>query len=166
MLSSNYWERVGAARAGEGRATLSHYQVLESQRLPRTLAALEGRTVNRADVLHSLAVVVVLLLGTAAVAADQPAEARMVTFLTPVQIEGTPLPPDTYMVKHVIEGQEHALVFVSAGSKKRHEHRVKCQVKSLAKKSAFTEQRFAEDSSGKRTIISLVFEGDDVEYVF
>lgn len=115
----------------------------------------------------SLSLGMVLLLGMLAAATDQPAaKAREVTFFTPVQIAGIAFPPDTYRITELTEGQDHVLVFASTTSKKRREYKVKCQVKPLPARSTYSEQRFVEDGAGKRTITSLVFEGDDVEYVF
>ncbi len=115
----------------------------------------------------SLHVVMLLLLGMAAVATDPPAaKPREVTFFDPVQIAGIAFPPDTYRITELAEGQDHVLVFASTTSRKRREYKVKCQVKPLPARSTYSEQRFVEDSAGNRTITSLVFEGDDVEYVF
>ncbi len=121
---------------------------------------------KRAELYASLAMAVVFLLGLTTLAAGQSIETREVTFLTPVQIAGTPFAPGTYRITHSMEGQDHVLVLTSNGSKKPHPRKVRCHVKSLPKKSAYSEQRFVEDSSGKRTITSMVFEGDEQEYVF
>ncbi len=115
----------------------------------------------------SLSLIMVLLLGMTAATTEQPAgKPREVTFFDPVEIAGISFPPDTYRITEVMEEQDHVLVFVSTRAKKPRERRVKCQVKPLPARSTYSEQRFVEDSAGKRTITSLVFEGDDVEYVF
>ncbi len=109
----------------------------------------------------------VLLVGVTAAATGQAAaKVRQVMFFDPVRIAGISFPADTYQVTEVVEGQDHVLVFASTTAKKRREYRVKCQVKPLPARSTYSEQRFVEDNAGKRTITSLVFEGDDVEYVF
>jgi hypothetical protein len=74
-----------------------------------------------------LIAIAVLILGTAAMAANQfgVADTRPVTFYDTVRVGDTLLPAGDYVVTHQMRGDEHIMVFTKQG-RKPVEARLKC----------------------------------------
>ena len=84
-----------------------------------------------------LIAIAVLILGTAAMAANQfgIAEKRDVTFYDSVRVGDTLLPAGDYVVTHQMRGDEHIMVFTKQG-RKPVEARLKCTLKPLSAPAA------------------------------
>ncbi len=119
----------------------------------------------------TLAVLFVLLsVSLAALAKDAPknnmgaGETRNITFVTPVKIAGASLPAGNYKVEHVMEGENHVMVFQSL-SKKEATARVNCQMIQLQKKAGETTQEY-DSLNGEKVLKALTFRGDTYRHQF
>ncbi len=94
-----------------------------------------------------------------------------VTFDTAVTAGGVQLPAGIYQARHVMEGQEHVLVFTLVQGLDKHnverrEFRVKCRMQPLQARADRTLKYFSQLPSGQRELTALVFEGDTSKHVF
>lgn len=87
-----------------------------------------------------------------------------VTFATPVRIGTVVLPAGEYVVRHVMQEQDHIMVFKSVQGKD--EVKVKCTLVPLAKKADHNEEIYKVDASNERVLQELVFRGDTSKHVF
>jgi len=88
-----------------------------------------------------------------------------ITLRAPAQVGESTLPAGTYRVTHVMENENHILVFKGVRGDKK-EYRINCKMRELPTPAAHDEQRFEEPSPKERILTSLVFAGDKVEHVF
>lgn len=119
----------------------------------------------------TLALLFVLLsVGVAALAKDVPknnmgaGETRNITFVTAVKIGGAALPAGNYRVEHVMEGENHVMVFQSL-TKKEATARVNCQMIQLQKKAGETTQEY-DSLNGEKVLKALTFRGDSYRHQF
>ena len=112
-----------------------------------------------------LACVFLLVL---AVPADNPpvvAPVQKITFMNPIRVGGTLLPKGDYEVRHVMEGQDHIMVFYSVSSKKVGEVRVKCSLVPLPQKAERTETVYSINAAKEQVLQEMVFRGDSAKHV-
>jgi phage terminase large subunit GpA-like protein len=88
-----------------------------------------------------------------------------VTFVAPIRVGTTLLPPGDYVVRHTMEGEEHIMVFQSENSKTP-EVKVKCTLVRLAQKADHNQTVYSLDANNVRTLQELVFRGDTAKHVF
>jgi hypothetical protein len=114
-----------------------------------------------------LVAIAVLILGTAAMAANQfgIAEKRAVTFYDTVRVGDTLLPPGDYVVTHQMRGDEHIMVFTKQG-RKPVEARVKCTLKPLSAPAAQTQVEYKLNAAREQVLARMVFKGDRAEHIF
>ena len=119
----------------------------------------------------TLAVLFLLLsVALAALAKDAPknnmgvGQTRSITFVTPVKIGSASLPAGNYRVEHVMEGENHVMVFQSL-NKKEATARVNCQMIDLQKKAGETSQEY-ESQNGEKVLKALTFRGDTYKHQF
>jgi hypothetical protein len=86
---------------------------------------------------------------------------RTITFREQVSIASQVLPAGEYKVQHVMQGENHVLLFKRAGN----EFRVNCTMTTLPQKSRDTRLVFSDGPDGK-VLIGLVFKGDDFQHEF
>jgi hypothetical protein len=86
---------------------------------------------------------------------------RPITFREQVRIASQVLPAGEYRVQHVMQGENHVLLFKRAGN----EFRVNCTMTTLPQKSRDTRLVFNDGPDG-RVLIGLVFKGDDFQHDF
>lgn len=114
-----------------------------------------------------LIAIAVLILGTAAMAANQLgiAEKRNVTFYDSVRVGDTLLPAGDYVVTHQMQGDEHIMVFTRQGRKPA-EARLKCTLKSLSAPAAQSQVEYKLNAAKELVLARMVFKGDRAEHVF
>lgn len=117
-----------------------------------------------------VAIIAMLVAGVAAFAADNNNAAafgvgktRNVTFNNDVKIGDKVLAAGEYKVLHLMEGEEHTLVFKSMTNQEK--ARVKCSMKKLEKKAddSLTEYKTV---GNERILTALVFRGDFYKHTF
>ncbi len=118
-----------------------------------------------------LAVLFLLLsVSLAALAKDVPknnmgvGETRNITFVTPVKIGNASLPAGNYKVEHVMEGENHVMVFQSL-NKKEATARVNCQMIQLQTKARETTQEY-DSQNGEKVLKAITFRGDTYKHQF
>lgn len=87
-----------------------------------------------------------------------------VTFDVATRVGTAVLPAGNYVIHHVMEGQDHIMVFKASSAKK--EVRVKCTLVPLAQKAERTEIVYVQDSGNERVLQEFVFRGDTAKHVF
>jgi hypothetical protein len=92
-------------------------------------------------------------------------EVNNVTFVAPVRIGTVLLPPGEYVVRHVMDQQDHIMVFKGVNGKKD-EVKVKCTLVPLAKKADRSEEIYKVNAKNERELQELVFRGDTSKHVF
>jgi hypothetical protein len=123
---------------------------------------------NRNKLLGMLFLVLAVTL--AAVAKDVPkstmgvGETRNITFVSPVKIGNAALPAGTYRVEHVMEGENHVMVFQSL-SNKQATARVNCQMIQLQKKAGESTQEY-DSQNGEKVLKAITFRGDMYKHQF
>jgi len=91
-------------------------------------------------------------------------EVRHITFVEPVRVGTAMLPAGEYVVRHTMEGQNHAMVFHRIHSKD--EFKVKCTLVTLAEKADTTQIIYEVNATNERVLQELVFKGDSAKHVF
>lgn len=119
----------------------------------------------------SVVILFVLLGVTALVASDLNkfgvADQRNVTFYSQVKIGDTVVPAGDYKVLHVMEGEEHVMLFKQLGASKDKAITVKtkCTLKPLPS-SAKENQSMFRTENGVQVLTLLQFKGDKAQHVF
>jgi len=121
--------------------------------------------------MRSLKVLVLLTCALAlvslAMAADNLGirDVSRVTFAAPMRVGTALLPAGDYMVHHVMEGQEHIMVFQPVRGKGP-EVKVKCTLVPLGQKADQTQTIYTLNAANERVLQELVFRGDTAKHVF
>jgi hypothetical protein len=114
----------------------------------------------------SLGILCLSLLATARPNKYGVADSREMNLTAPTLVGGVLLPAGDYKVIHIMEGENHIMVFKEMHAKNPAEARVKCQLVPLAQKATRTEQVIVVNAANQRVLHSLVFEGDSAQHVF
>ena len=114
-----------------------------------------------------LVAIAVLILGTAAMAANKLgiADKREVTFYDTVRVGDTLLPAGDYVVTHQMQGDEHIMVFTKQGRKPA-EARLKCMLKPLSAPAPQSQVEYKLNAARELVIARMVFKGDRAEHIF
>src|SRR5215472_15737557 len=114
----------------------------------------------------------VLLLGVTALLASTlnqygVADQRQVTFSQQVKVGDSLVPAGDYKVLHLMEGEEHAMLFkqLDVPAKKAVVVKVKCTLKPLPEIARTNEQRYQLED-GVQVLIMLQFKGDKAQHIF
>ncbi len=109
----------------------------------------------------------VLAVAGLAVATDTVVvrDSNRVTFAAPIRVGTNLLPAGEYIVRHVMEGQDHIMVFQPAKGKGP-EVRAKCTLTPLAQKANRTETIYQINAANERVLQELVFQGETASHVF
>ena len=116
-----------------------------------------------------IALVVLLLVATVTLAADQPTggmavgQSRNITLFDAAQVGGTLLPAGEYKITHTMEGENHVMVFQQVqGTAKA---KVNCKMVSLPKKADRNLQSFSTVNNS-RVLNSITWKGDTITHEF
>jgi hypothetical protein len=120
--------------------------------------------------LKALVLVVVCVLMVAVVASAGEnlgiANSQRISFTGNVRIGDVLLPRGDYEIRHVMEGENHIMVFKKLGGSKAVEARVKCSLVPLGGKSKTTEKKYTLNVANEQVLQELVFRGDSAKHVF
>lgn len=115
-----------------------------------------------------LVVISVLMVAVLASAGDKLgiANTQRISFSGNVRIGDVLLPQGDYNVKHVMEGENHIMVFDKVGAGKAASFRVKCSLVPLGEKSKTTEKKYTLNAAKEQVLQEIVFRGDSAKHVF
>jgi hypothetical protein len=94
------------------------------------------------------------------------ADVRRLTLTAPTRVGDVLLPEGQYEVRHVMEEENHIMVFKQLGTDRRVEVRTKCNLVSLKEKADRDELSYGLNAAGERVLQRLQFKGDLAEHVF
>lgn len=114
------------------------------------------------------AIALALLVSLSVFASDAPkamgvGQTRNVTLVNPANVGGTVLAAGDYRVEHVMEGENHIMVFKTLNNEAK--ARVNCKMIELQKKADQSTQEFVNEG-GQRTLKALTFKGDTYRHQF
>ena len=116
-----------------------------------------------------MGLVCVLGVSVLAVAGSSPmgiADVQKITFTGTVRIGEALLPAGQYEVRHVMEGENHIMVFQQLGKKNAPSVRVKCSLQPLAEKASQTQKIYTLNAANEQVMQAIVFQGDTAKHVF
>ena len=94
------------------------------------------------------------------------ADVRKVTLTAATRVGDVVLPQGDYEVRHVMEAENHIMVFKQLGTSKPAEARVKCNLVPLKDKVDATQLIYQSNGPNERVLRTLRFKGDLAEHVF
>ena len=94
------------------------------------------------------------------------ADVRKVTLTAATRVGDVLLPQGDYEVRHVMEAENHMMVFKQLGTNKPAEARVKCNLVPLKEKADATQVIYQSNGANERVLRTLRFKGDLAEHVF
>lgn len=94
------------------------------------------------------------------------ADVRKVTLSAPTRVGDVLLPQGDYEVRHVMEAENHMMVFKQLGTNKPAEARVKCNLVQLKEKVDGNQVIYESNGANERVLRTLRFRGDLAEHVF
>jgi hypothetical protein len=94
------------------------------------------------------------------------ADIQKVTFNDPMKIGQVVLPKGEYKVQHVMEGENHIMVFTQQRVANPAGARIKCELVKLTSKAERTQLLYTQDASNTRILQEIVFKGDTAKHVF
>lgn len=115
-----------------------------------------------------MAAVLIMVLAGTAMASAMPgvADVQKISFDSAIRIGGTLVPAGNYEVRHVMEGENHIMVFHDVNRKKAPEVRIKCTLVPLASKAVETQKIYIVNAANEEVLQELVFRGDTAKHVF
>ena len=117
----------------------------------------------------SLALLVICMVSMFAVAEQNPlgvADSYRVSFVDNIRVADTLLPKGDYEIRHVMEGQNHIMVFHQLGARKPVDVRAKCTLVPLPSKATENQKIYTLNAANERVLTELVFRGDKAKHVF
>ena len=94
------------------------------------------------------------------------ADVRKLTLTAPTLVGDVLLPQGEYEVRHVMESDNHIMVFKQLGTSKAAEARVKCNLVPLKQKVDHDELVYVVNAAQERVLQTLRFVGDTAEHRF
>jgi hypothetical protein len=121
--------------------------------------------------LKVLGIISLCLLGVAVVASAGTnsmgiSDLSHVTFGSPIHVGTALLPAGDYEVRHVMQGQDHIMVFKRVNGKDKDGVKVNCKLVALDQKAEKTETIYEVNASNERVLRELIFRGDTAKHVF
>lgn len=116
-----------------------------------------------------LFVLISVVMCAFAVAGQNPlgvADTYRVTFVEKIRIADQVLPQGNYEIRHVMEGQDHIMVFRQLGVRKPVEVRAKCTLVQLSEKAKDTQKIYIQNAANEWVLQELIFKGDTAKHVF
>jgi hypothetical protein len=94
------------------------------------------------------------------------ADVRKVTFSSSMRVGDVVLPQGDYEVRHVMEADNHMMMFKQLGKNKAAEARVPCKLVPLKAKAENDQVSYTVNAANGRVLQVLRFSGDMAEHVF
>ena len=93
-------------------------------------------------------------------------DVRKLTLTAPTRVGDVLLPAGDYEVRHVMEAENHIMVFTQLGTNKPAQTRVKCNLVQLKEKVNGNQVIYESNGASERVLRVLRFRGDQAEHVF
>ena len=93
-------------------------------------------------------------------------DVRKVTLSAPTRVGDVLLPQGDYEVRHMMEAENHIMVFQQLRAYKPAQARVKCNLVALKEKADQTQVIYELNGANERVLRTLRFRGDLAEHVF
>ena len=93
-------------------------------------------------------------------------DVRKLNLSGPTRVGDVLLPQGDYEVRHVMEAENHIMVFKQVGAKNPAEARVKCNLVPLKEKVQQTQFIYQTNAANEKVLQTLRFSGDLAEHVF
>ena len=115
-----------------------------------------------------VAVLCAVVFAGVALAGAMPgvADVQRISFTDPIRVGSTLLPKGDYEVRHVMQGQDHIMVFRALNKKNATEVRVQCTLVPLAQKANETQKIYTMNAANEPVLKELIFRGDTAKHVF
>jgi len=115
-----------------------------------------------------LFILMFVLMSAFAMAADSMgvADTYRINFSQNVRVADTLLPQGSYEIRHVMDGQNHIMIFHQLGVRKPVEVRAKCTLVALTEKAKDTQKIYTENAANEWVLQELTFKGDRAKHVF
>ena len=94
------------------------------------------------------------------------ADVRKLTLTAATRIGDVVLPAGNYEVRHVMEAENHIMVFTQLGTSKPAQARAKCNLVQLKEKVDGNQVIYESNGANERVLRALRFKGDQAEHVF
>lgn len=94
------------------------------------------------------------------------ADVRKLTLTAATRIGDVVLPAGDYEVRHVMEAENHIMVFTQLGTNKPAQARAKCNLVQLKEKVDGNQVIYESNGANERVLRALRFRGDQAEHVF
>ncbi|PYX45321.1 MAG: hypothetical protein DMG83_10150 [Acidobacteria bacterium] len=94
------------------------------------------------------------------------ADVRKFTLTAPTRVGDVLLPQGNYEVRHVMEAENHMMVFKQLDTNKPAEARVKCNLVQLKGKAESNQVIYESNGANERVLRTVRFRGDLAEHVF
>jgi hypothetical protein len=123
----------------------------------------------RATKVAAVLVVLVLTMSVLATAGRNKfgvSDTQKVTFNEPIRVGDVVLPKGEYKVQHVMEGENHIMLFTQLTNGASATARVKCQLVPLQAKAPQTMVLYGHAETDVHVLQELVFRGDSAKHVF
>ena len=96
-----------------------------------------------------------------------------IVFDSPVRVADQLLKEGTYQIQHVMEAEDHVIVFRKISrdfydrpATGQEVARVKCKIQPLGEKAKHSGVRFGENAAGEKTIEEIHVQGENVKHSF
>ncbi|HUM05541.1 MAG TPA: hypothetical protein VLT90_08770 [Terriglobales bacterium] len=119
--------------------------------------------------LAALLLSMIVFMAVFAVAGQNPmgiSDTYRVSFVQSVRVADTLLPQGNYEIRHVMEGENHIMVFRQLGVRKPVEVRAKCTLVPLTEKAKDNQKIYTENAKNEWVLQELIFKGDRAKHVF
>lgn len=124
------------------------------------------RQTRIAGIFISICVVMLCVFAVAGQNQLGVANSYQVSFSENVWVADTMLPQGNYEIRHVMDGENHIMVFRQLGVRKPAEVRAKCTLVSLPEKAAVDQKGYVVNAANERVLHELIFKGDRAKHVF
>ena len=132
-------------------------------------------TGNKSVVMSAMLILLLGIFSLAALAQHKDmvsiGKKGVILFDAPVRVGDTLLKPGKYQIQHVMEGQDHVIVFTKMSHQSpsvptKEVTRVKCKVEPLGEKAKHSGLRFGTNTAGEKTVEEVHIQGESVKHVF
>lgn len=124
------------------------------------------RQMRFVGIMVSICVVLLCVFAVAGPSQMGTADKYQVSFSERVWVAGTMLPTGDYEIRHVMEGQDHIMIFHQVGARKPVEVRAKCTLEKLPAKASDNQKVYVVNAANERVLHELIFKGDLAKHVF
>jgi hypothetical protein len=124
------------------------------------------RQIKYAGALLSICVILLCVFAVAGQNQFGTANTYQVSFAEKVRIADTLVPQGNYEIRHVMEGENHIMVFRQVGVRKPIEVRAKCTLIALPQAAKDSQKIYIVNAANELVLHEMIFKGDRAKHVF